>query len=268
MKVNLACGEVYVCHSDWLNLDYVSTSAAVQRANLLGSLPLEDCSADLVYCSHFIEHIPSDHVSAFLQECRRILRPGGVLRLVVPDLENLCRTYLHYRDQGHHTKADFVVMEILDQCVRNKSGGELWRYYQSLSNNPQINASNIAFVRERTGEDLMNSAASRRRSLRKSLRRIPSFAERLWIKTVIQFLPRAFRHQNVSLTSVGERHHWLYDTHSIKQHLSDIGFESIDRCTASTSCYPDFPFLALDLSADGHPRKGLESLFIEAKKPG
>ena len=267
MKINLACGDVYIHSADWLNLDYMSNSSAVQRANLLRRLPLDDCSAELVYSSHFLEHIPFDCVSDFLGECRRILRPGGVLRLVVPDLENLCRTYLHHRDLGEHSKADFVVLEILDQCVRHKSGGHLWNYYQSLYDNPQANLKSLEFVRLRTGENLTHSSFSRQRSLRMILRRLPYFIESLWIKTVIQLLPRAFRYQNVSLASVGERHHWLYDAHTLKQHLIDSGFEAVERCTASTSRFLDFPFHALDLAVDGFPRKGRQSLFIEAQKP-
>ena len=68
----------------------------------------------MVYSSHFLEHIPRDQVAPFLQECWRILKPGGVLRIVVPDLENLCRIYLYHRDQGEHDLADFLVLELLD----------------------------------------------------------------------------------------------------------------------------------------------------------
>jgi len=103
--------------------------------------------------------------------------------------------------------------------------------------------------------------------LRAILRRLPAFAERLWIHAVIQLLPRAFREQNVSLASVGERHHWLYDLHSLQHLLQASGFVAMERCTASTSRHPDFPFHLLDLAADGQPRKGAESLFIEAQKP-
>lgn len=155
MNVNLACGGVYVTDAGWLNLDYASNSSAVQRANLLGRLPLADATANLVYSSHFLEHIPRDQVAPFLRECWRILKPGGVLGLVVPDLENLCRTYLHHRDQDEHDKADFVVLELLDQCVRRQSGGELGRYYRSLKADPEGNAKSMAFVRNRTGENLM-----------------------------------------------------------------------------------------------------------------
>lgn len=266
MNINLACGNVYVDGARWLNLDYVSTSPAVKHANLLGRLPIGNASADLVYSSHFLEHIPSEHVASFLLECRRILKPGGVLRLVVPDLENLCRTYLHHRDQGEHDKADFVVLELLDQCVRRKSGGELGRYYQILKAEPESSASSIVFVRERNGEDLMQPPRLRRRPS-VILRRLPALAERLWIRAVIQLLPSAFREQNVSLATVGERHHWLYDAHSLQQLLSASGFEAIERCTASTSRYPEFPFHPLDLAVDCQPRKGAESLFIEAQKP-
>jgi hypothetical protein len=100
--------------------------------------------------------------------------------------------------------------------------------------------------------------------LRAILRRLPAFAERLWMLAVIKLLPRAFREQNMSVV---ERHHWLYDAHSLMHLLSASGFVAIERCTASTSRHSDFPFHPLDLAADGQPRKGTESLFIEAQKP-
>lgn len=157
LKVNLACGGIYVVGDGWINFDYTSSSHAVCQADLLGRLTLLDNVAELVYSSHFLEHIPRDQVPHFLGECWRILQPGGVLRLVVPDLENLCRTYLYHRDEGEHIKADFVVLELLDQCVRRRPGGELGRYYQSLKLNDQADEARIAFVRERIGEESKQS---------------------------------------------------------------------------------------------------------------
>ena len=71
----------------------------------------------------------------------------------------------------------------------------------------------------------------------------------------------------MSLARVGKPHHCLYDFHSLKQLLSASCFVAIERCTASTSRHPDFPFRPLDLGADGTPRKGIEPLLIEAQKP-
>jgi SAM-dependent methyltransferase len=267
-NVNLACGDVYVNHGSWINLDYASSCSAVQQADLLGRLPLVDGAAQLVYSSHFLEHIPRNQVSAFLAECFRILKPGGVLRLVVPDLENLCCTYLAHRDCGEHEQADFLMLELLDQCVRRESGGELGRYYQQLRSAPQPNAEAIAFVHHRTGEDLIAPPlAPRKRRLREVPSKVAAKVERLWIRAVLQLLPKAFREQNVSLAAVGERHHWLYDFHQLQRLLAASGFVEIEGCTASTSRVPNFPFHPLDLAGDGQPRKGAESLFIEAQKP-
>jgi predicted SAM-dependent methyltransferase len=154
-KVNLECGTVFVTGDDWLNFDYGSSGPAVQAADLLSKLTLERNSVTLVYSSHFLEHITRTQVPAFLSECWRILQPGSVWRSVVPDLENLCRICLDHRDRGDHAMADFVVLELLDQCVRSESGGDLGRYYHQLRSAPQANAEPIAFVRQRTGEELI-----------------------------------------------------------------------------------------------------------------
>ena len=104
----------------------------------------------------------------------------------------------------------------------------------------------------------------RGRSLRSILWSLPALAERLWIRLSIQLLPRGFCEQNVSQAILGECHHWLYDLHSLQQLLEASGFVAIERFTASTSRHPNFPFHPVDLAAYGQPRKGAESLFIEA----
>ena len=98
-KINLGCGDVYIEADNWVNLDYNPVAPPVKFGNLLGRFPLNDNSACLVYSSHFFEHIPRNKIPFFLKECKRILAPGGVIRLVLPDLENLCRAYLGYRER-------------------------------------------------------------------------------------------------------------------------------------------------------------------------
>lgn len=155
LKVNLACGGVFVDSPDWLNLDFAPTSPTVRKANLLGRLPVADGAAALVYSSHFLEHVPRDLVPGFLRECWRVLRPGGVVRLVLPDLENLAREYLAMREAGEHEKADFVVLEMIDHCVRRESGGEFGKVYRRLSGRQGDDVeAMIDYIRARTGEDL------------------------------------------------------------------------------------------------------------------
>lgn len=91
--------------------------------------------------------------------------------------------------------------------------------------------------------------------------------ERIYCEMVLALLPSAFRQQNVSLARVGERHAWIYDFQSVERLLKEAGFVDVTRVTATTSAIPDFPFFPLDVMSDGQPRKGLESMYIEAAKP-
>src|ERR1051326_2208138 len=49
-------------------------------------LPFAENSISAVYASHVLEHLYRSQAVALLSECKRVLKPGGVLRLVVPDL--------------------------------------------------------------------------------------------------------------------------------------------------------------------------------------
>lgn len=57
-------------------------------------IPLGDRSVDYVYCSHFLEHLYRHEVVQLLKECARVLKPGGMIRVVVPDLDRLIEMYL------------------------------------------------------------------------------------------------------------------------------------------------------------------------------
>jgi predicted SAM-dependent methyltransferase len=56
-------------------------------------LPLPDASTDYVYSSHFLEHLHEDDGKRFVSESYRLLKPGGVIRILVPDLEDVMNLY-------------------------------------------------------------------------------------------------------------------------------------------------------------------------------
>jgi len=69
-----------------------------------------DGSVAEIYASHVFEHLGYlDDLPAALAECHRVLAPGGVLRLSVPDFETLCRVFLH---PELSTEQRFTVMRI------------------------------------------------------------------------------------------------------------------------------------------------------------
>lgn len=57
-------------------------------------IPLPDAKAAGIYSSHFLEHLDLESAEALLAECHRILVPGGVLRIVVPDMNLIARDYV------------------------------------------------------------------------------------------------------------------------------------------------------------------------------
>ncbi len=96
--------------------------------DLRKGIPFESGSIDAVYHSHVLEHIDRDGIDGFLAEIKRVLKPGGVHRIVVPDLEPLLRAYLDSLtavDAGHGSPEahDDHVAAFAEQMVRREAAG-------------------------------------------------------------------------------------------------------------------------------------------------
>jgi len=61
--------------------------------NLEYGIPLPDASADFAFASHFLEHLSKAHGEQLLRETLRVLKPGGVVRVAVPDLDVFVAAY-------------------------------------------------------------------------------------------------------------------------------------------------------------------------------
>jgi len=108
LKLNLGCGGVVV--DGWVNVDY-SLGAKFKKIPVVRRLPLfrfhwskgiviHDLrkpfpwkDAQMIYSSHFLEHLDAEQGSEFLQHCRQALAPGGIIRIVVPDLGIIVSDY-------------------------------------------------------------------------------------------------------------------------------------------------------------------------------
>jgi len=97
--------------------------------DLSKGIPLADSSVDVVYHSHVLEHLDRDVADLFMREVLRVLKQGGVLRVVVPDFERCCREYLEHAiaceggDEGVIKQHDVFVENILLQSVRREAFG-------------------------------------------------------------------------------------------------------------------------------------------------
>jgi SAM-dependent methyltransferase len=72
----------------------VADAGNIQFANATARIPCASGSVSAVYSSHMLEHLDHSEARAFLAEVRRILRPGGVVRIATPDIARLVQDYL------------------------------------------------------------------------------------------------------------------------------------------------------------------------------
>jgi predicted SAM-dependent methyltransferase len=70
----------------------------IDYADAANGLPLQSGSVDALYSSHMLEHLDRQEAVIFLKEARRVLRIGGVIRLVVPDIRVLVEKYIETND--------------------------------------------------------------------------------------------------------------------------------------------------------------------------
>jgi predicted SAM-dependent methyltransferase len=76
----------------WVNVDLLGDPVEVAW-NLARPLPFETASVTAVFHEHLLEHLPLQAGAVFMRECHRVLRPGGLLRVGVPDAGKLIRSY-------------------------------------------------------------------------------------------------------------------------------------------------------------------------------
>lgn len=114
LRLHLGCGDV--TPDGWLNVDAalgarlaklpplrrllralgafrLDWSPDILIHDLRRPFPWPDASAEAIYSSHTLEHLTREQGQRFLRECARVLVPGGVVRIMVPDLGVLLSDY-------------------------------------------------------------------------------------------------------------------------------------------------------------------------------
>lgn len=84
----------------WLTLDLDQPSDVMCNIKR-EQLPFLDGSVGYLYASHVLEHLKDDEIRFFLRECHRVLRPSGLLRLVVPDLDLFVSSFTGHDSELH-----------------------------------------------------------------------------------------------------------------------------------------------------------------------
>lgn len=267
-KLNFGCGHRYA--KNWVNIDFHSDHPEVQRVNLLQRLPFDDGTFDVVYSSHVLEHFSPETAEALLRECHRVLKPGGILRTVLPDLETACREYVRILNEVKTSETsrrqyEWIILELLDQLTRTRPSGFIGPFQQKLmaTNDQEM----IAYVQSRTDTNPWTSPTtaslgSRLRSL--TWNKVRTKLVYVYVDLVKCLLPPGLRSTLIDDTRIGEKHRWMYDQYSLSGLLQRCGFDQVVFLSASESQIPGFSDDLLDTEADGRPYKP-GSLFSEAR---
>lgn len=207
MNINLGSGKRKA--EGWIGLDKNSSCDITFDFEKLEPLPFENDSVDIAYSNHVIEHLTDEADRHLFKEVYRVLRQGGLFRIVTPDFEVYWKCY----QQGDI---------------------ELFKQFRTGNGKAETVGDNIA-------EHFVNSFISynildRKKRLRKRCHKIPSvrdFDERLhsefnylatqkdkehFIQTMKQYVPTMtpfILHRNI------------FNYFRLEQFLHDAGFDTI-----------------------------------------
>lgn len=246
--VNLGCGTRY--HLDWINIDFNGDGKIVYPWDFRRGLPLPSDSCDAIYSSHVLEHLSRNEAHYFLEECLRSIKRGGVLRLALPDLEGIVRSYIKCLDEVRQNlpesigRYEWSLIELLDQMTRHSSGGEMLKHWQ------QTTVPAESYIIERVGSEYQSFRSAKSWNYAKVKKHRNPVT---WLQAI---LVGRFR-------LGGEIHQWMYDSFSLAKLLRDVGFNEIKICGPADSRISNFSTYHLDANDNGVPHKP-DSFYIEA----
>jgi SAM-dependent methyltransferase len=266
-KLNFGCGKRIA--AGWTNVDFHRDDARVLRANLLSGFPFPDSHFDVVYSSHVLEHFTPEQGAFLIKESWRVLKPGGTVRIVIPDLEETCREYfrilaLNDSDPGKLPLYNWIKIELLDQLVRSSRAGAMGPLADSIMRSGDETM--IAYVRSRTESCGWSPASIFDRIRRITRQKIATRLTYYYVAFIKSLIPKTLRQMVFDNTDIGEKHRWMYDRYGMNLLLQAHGFANIRFVAFNESVIAGFDEDHLDSNPDGSPYKNV-SIYCEARKP-
>ena len=124
-RLHLGSGDHHL--AGWINVDFSPALHVEVAADLTREMPFRSASIDFIHSEDFIEHVDADAGRLVLRECHRILRTGGVMRLLTPDLRAIVEEVYLHRDR-RHLRWCGVNLQTSDPCealnMHMRMGGE------------------------------------------------------------------------------------------------------------------------------------------------
>ena len=104
-RLHIGCGANPL--EGWLNTDYFPDDPAILHLDATARFPLPDASVELIVSEHMIEHLPLAGGMTMIEQCLRVLKPGGRLRISTPSMEALIAIYQDPLKPAHAAYIDY-----------------------------------------------------------------------------------------------------------------------------------------------------------------
>ena len=137
----------------WINVDLDAAGRPEVVADLSRALPFADGCADAIFTEDFVAQLEPDALGYFLAECRRMLKPGGTLRVLTPDLKRFARAYLD--DPEHLIRIWTTAVGV---PLPNATAGDVVNLGMKLAGRWQYDVETFTRVATRAGLDTAVSA--------------------------------------------------------------------------------------------------------------
>ena len=135
VKLHLGCGTVY--KDGWINIDNNSDNN-IQKLDLEWDLrkplPFPANSVDFIFNEHFLEHLTVEEGISAIKDFFRVLKPGGVMRIAIPDLESAIQSYYdtNWKENGKASAEKFGLTFIQTRAeginINFRWWGHKWLY--------------------------------------------------------------------------------------------------------------------------------------------
>ena len=268
-------------YDEWNNIKFATLKYPDKPPFLLhldvrGPIPYADNTFNVVYCNHVIEHLTPDEGLYHVQELYRVTEPGGICRMVVPDLELSANEYIEClnnvasnRTEDNIRRYKWAVADLIDQMVRPNSGGEMWKLLAS----GDVDWEQIKRCNGDVFEEIRTGAYFKKLEEKAATDSAPHTVKRIsndlttkiknkfyrYLKTRFGVSPKPYVEQ------LNERTMWMYDRYSLPELIKKGGFGGVHLVSYKTSDIHDWQKYDFDRADLGdHPLE--PSVYAEGVK--
>jgi SAM-dependent methyltransferase len=268
-----------VLFRDWNNLKFsvlpYPSDDNVRHHDVRRPLPLASETFDVVHANGILEHLTPAQAERFTQELARVLKPGGLVRVAVPDLEESARQYLASLEacSANASEANvrsyrWQVIALIDQLVREKPGGLMLEALEKGA----FESEEIRASREGLLQRWLSPRLGRGRYLAYRLGSSGLDIERarLWRSIRPADLTHGLRRRVAQLVrrndprTTLEIHSWMHDRVSLQLLLEGQGFIGYGVKTYAESDIPGWREYDLDRASHDYPLEAF--VFVECRK--